>query len=217
MIKLKKEKINFATSIWLFTIGGFFGYILETIWHFLKHGVFINKQGLIYGPFKPIYGFGLLIIIICMQPFKDKKLLPKFIIGTLIGSAFEYFGSLFQELFFKTTTWNYSSFHFNIGGRIYLPYCLAWGIIAVLTIDYLFPYLKKIALNIPLKLKKAATILLSIFMIFNVSITTLATIRYSERARNIKANNELFKLIDKLYPDKYMNNKFPKLKVIKKD
>ena len=92
---MKNKKINLTEIIWLFIIGSIFGYILECVWYVIKHGVWLNKQGLLYGPFKPIYGIGLVLIVLLMHNFKDKKLYLKFLIGTLIGGVFEYICSLF--------------------------------------------------------------------------------------------------------------------------
>ena len=140
---MSNRKPNLKDLIWLFIIGSFIGFILETVWYYIKHGVFINKQGLLYGPFKPIYGFGLIIIILTMYKFYNKKLWQKFILGVIIGSTFEYFGSVFQEFVFGTSTWNYGSFKLSIGDRLYLPYCLCWGIIAIFSLDYFYPRFKK--------------------------------------------------------------------------
>lgn len=210
------KRPTFVELIWLFIFGCLLGFILETIWYFIKNGIWINKQGLLYGPFKPIYGFGLDLIVLLMYKFKDKHIVFKFIVGVLIGSAFEYFGSLFQEYVFGTSTWNYSSFNYNIAGRLYLPYCITWGIIAVICIDILYPFFKKMFNKVPKKIGKIITIIMTIFMFINVSLTALATIRYSDRANNIERNNMVFKVIDIWYPDDYMQIKFPKLKIIEK-
>lgn len=212
----KKEKTKVSELVWLFVIGCLVGFVLETLWHFFKNGEWINKQGLLYGPFKPIYGFGLIFVVLVMNNYREKKFWQKFIIGVILGSAFEYFGSLFQEYIFGTSTWNYSHFNFNIGGRIYLPYCLAWGVIAVFCVDVIYPLFKKLINKVNKKFYKITTIIIAIFMIINVSLTALASIRYSDRANNNAATNTVFKVIDELYPDEYMQVKFPKMKVITK-
>ena len=211
----KKEKISFSEIVWLFVIGCLVGFVLETFFHFFKNGVWINKQGLLYGPFKPIYGFGLIFIVLIMNNYRGKKFWQKFLIGVILGSAFEYFGSLFQEYVFGTSTWNYSHFNLNIGGRIYLPYCIAWGVIAVFCVDVLYPWFKKIISKVNINLFRITTGIVAIFMIVNISLTALASIRYSDRANNNTATNVVFKVIDKWYPDEYMQVKFPKMKVIK--
>lgn len=212
----EKDKITFANIVWLFIFGCLLGFILESIWYFIKHGVWINKQGLLYGPFKPIYGFGLVLIVIFMHNFKDKSFVFKFCLGTLIGSAFEYFGSLFQEVVFGTSTWSYASFNLNLGGRIYLPYCLAWGIIAVVCINLLYPAFKKMGAKVPKKLGTILTVIATVFIIIDIILTVWATIRYSQRANNIEAETPLARVVDKWYPDEYMQKKFPKMQIVKK-
>ncbi len=212
---MKKEKITVKELVWLFILGCLLGFVLETAWYYIKHGVFINKQGLLYGPFKPIYGFGLDLIVLAMYKFQDKNIIVKFLIGFVVGSLFEYISSLFQEYVLGTATWSYASFNYNIGGRIYLPYCLAWGIIGVLCINYVYPYFKKIAGKCPEKIGNILTVLVSIFMVINISLSALAILRYQERTNKIEASNIVFKQIDKLYPDELMKKKFPKLKVVK--
>lgn len=211
----KKEKITFSELVWLFVIGCLVGFVLETFFHFFKNGEWINKQGLLYGPFKPIYGFGLIFVLLVMKNYQDKKFMQKFLIGVFLGSAFEYFGSLFQEYIFGTSTWNYSSFNLNIGGRIYLPYCLAWGIIAVFCVDVIYPWFKKVIQKVNSHFYQITTVFVAIFMLINVSLTALASIRYSDRANEEESTNAVFKVIDELYPDEYMQIKFPKMKVIK--
>lgn len=211
----KKEKIEFSEMIWLFVIGCLIGFIIETFFHFFKNGEWINKQGLLYGPFKPIYGFGLIFIVLTMYNFNHKSKVQKFVIGVFLGSAFEYFGSVFQEYVFGTSTWNYAHFNLNIAGRIYLPYCLAWGVIAVFCVDFIYPLFKKNIKKMNSKFYKITTVILSVFMFVNISLTALASIRYSDRANNNISTNFVFKTIDKMYPDEYMKIKFPKMKIIK--
>ena len=211
----KKEKVTISEIVWLFVIGCLIGFGLETVWHFLKNGEWINKQGLLYGPFKPIYGFGLIFIVLVMNNYQTKKFYQKFIIGVILGSAFEYFGSLFQEYVFGTSTWNYSHFNLNIGGRIYLPYCLAWGLIAVFCVDFLYPLFKKLIKKVNLRFYQVTTIIVGVFMVINISLTALASIRYSDRINNEEKTNAVFEVIDEWYPDEYMQVKFPKMKVIK--
>ena len=53
----KKKIINEITVIfWLFVIGSIVGYIYEMIVVLVQKGYFESRQGLIYGPFTPIYG-----------------------------------------------------------------------------------------------------------------------------------------------------------------
>ena len=65
----KNNRPSFAELVWLFVLGCLLGFVIETSWHFIKNGVLINKQGLLYGPFKPIYGTGFVLLVLLMCNF----------------------------------------------------------------------------------------------------------------------------------------------------
>lgn len=208
---MNKKNSLIKEIVWLFVIGCLLGYIIEVLCYFIKHGIWINKQGLLYGPFKPIYGLGVLVITFIFSKTNNKNPFLIFFLGIIIGSLYEYLLSLFQEYVLHTSTWNYSTFNYNINGRIYLPYCIGWGIITLIWIKGLYPQLKKIILKIPF----LPTLYVGILMIINIFISGLAVYEYSNRQNNIKINNKVLNIIDKKYPDKVIEKKYPKLRVIK--
>jgi uncharacterized membrane protein len=209
---MNKKKEIFKEIIWLFIIGCFIGFLLETFWYYFKHGFFINKQGLLYGPFKPIYGLGVLIITFVFSKIKNKNGIIIFLLGILIGSLYEYTISMFQEYVLRTSTWNYSNFNLNINGRIYLPYCIGWGFISLIWIKFLYPKFKKLISYIPLFL----SIIVAIFMLCDIILSGLAVFQYSNRMNNINYHNKVLAVIDNIYDDETISKKFPKLKAVKK-
>ena len=209
---MNNKKNNIILFVWLFIIGCLVGYAVETLWYFIKHGIFINKQGLIYGPFKPIYGLGILVITFVFRNLKNKNIGIIFLLGTFFGSLYEYLLSLFQEFVLHTSTWNYSSFNYNINGRIYLPYCLGWGLFTLIWVKLIYPRIKKAVLKIPYTL----TIIVGILMILDVIISAFAVYEFSNRQNNIEPSNKILKVMDKFYPDDVMEKKYPKLRAIKK-
>lgn len=210
---MKNKSELFKKIIWLFVVGCIIGFVLETFWYFLKHGILINKQGVLYGPFKPVYGFGILAVTLIFEKIKTKSNTKIFLFGILIGSIYEYVLSLFQEFVLGTSTWNYSAFAMNLNGRIYIPYCIGWGCFALIWMQYLYPTIKKWINKIPLWFST----LVAIFMISNLIVSGLAVYEYANRANQIKPRHKILKVMDKLYDDEVMKKKFPKLKVIKKD
>ena len=202
---------------YLFTIGCFLGYIFECTHYVIKYHYFVNKQGLIYGPFKPIYGLGFILFTIIFKPLKEKSKIFKFTIGFVIGAIYEYICSLFQEYVFGTYTWSYTSFNLSLNGRIYLPYCIVWGILALLWVDYGLRLFDKLINKISQKVYKAFGILLCIFMFSNFILTGLILHRMGKRANNIEASNVLDRFLDKYYPDEYVNKHMPKVRIIKKN
>lgn len=214
MSEQSKEKMTFSKIIWIFLIGSIAGYIFETSYYFIKHGIFMNKQGLLYGPIKPIYGFGCVIMSLLLNFVKDKKNWFIFIYGSIVGGIFEYICSVVLEVFFKTRMWTYANMGLDINGRVYLPYLPIWGLIALLWLKVLYPLFVKIYSKIPKKVMLISTIILSIFMIFNSTISTVAVWRMRDRAKEIPASNSFERFLDKHYTDKYIMKRIPYLKIV---
>lgn len=209
-----KIKLCFYHLVLLFIIGGLFGYFFETFFYLLKHGKFMNKQGLWFTIIKPIYGICLILMTLILFKLKDKSYLLIFILGILIGSSFEYIASLFQEYIFKTSTWDYKKMKGNLNGRINIYYSLIWGLFAVIWIKGIYPYYLKLfyklyQINIFKNLLKA----IFLIIIFDLIFTSLIIKRYSERKRNIDAQNKIEIFLDKHISNKEFKKKYPYLEV----
>ena len=210
----KKDRITFSKLVWIFIIGSVAGYVFETSYYLIKHGVFMNKQGLLYGPIKPIYGFGSVILSLILNLFKDKKNLSIFVYGCLVGGVFEYICSVVLEVFFKTRMWTYVDMPLNINGRVYIPYLPIWGLISLFWLRVLLPAFNSIYNKIPKKISLIITILLTVFMIFNSSISTVAVWRMRDRAKDIPASNKFERFLDKHYTDEYIMKRIPYLRLV---
>ncbi len=198
----------------LFIIGGLFGYIFETIGFLLKNGHLTNKQGLWFSPLKPIYGLGIILISAILYKMKKKSPILIFLLGLLIGAIFEYIASLFQDYILHTSTWNYSNMKNNLNGRINLPYSIIWGAITYLWIKYgLDIYLKFYNKILKFKLSRIIIIIITIFLAFDLSLTSIVTKRYSQRKRGIEATSDFDTYIDKYFNNKVFEKKFPNLRV----
>lgn len=123
---------------------------------------------------------------------------------------------MFQEYAFGTYTWTYSSFNLNLNGRIYLPYCIGWGIFSYIWIQYCWPIYLKVFNKLYSKRFVILSYIIFVYLIYNIALSTLITIRYSKRARGLEATNAVAEYIDKHYPDELVKKKFPKMRVITK-
>ena len=168
---------------------------------------------MIFGPFKPLYGFGLIFIFLFYKYLKKKNKLFVFIAGILLGSIYEYSASLIETYILHTNNWDYSNFKYNLNGRIYLPYTILWGILILVCIFYLFPLFIKLYnyLN-TYKFSNIILHLLTIFMIFNLILTSLVLIRFGLRNNNIAPLSPIGKMIDTKYDNNYIKKTFPRLK-----
>lgn len=138
----KKVKLNRVQSIILyFFLFAFMGWLMETLYAICTLGHFV-KRGFLYGPICPIYGYGALILILFLGKYRNKDL-KLFIYAAVIFSAFEYLVSYVLDALFAMHWWDYTNEFFNLNGRISIFYSVSWGIIAILFINHIYPFLKK--------------------------------------------------------------------------
>lgn len=207
-MKEKNVKKELTILFWVFIIGSIAGFIFEVIVVFFQKGHFELRQGLIYGPFIPVYGIGAMCYYIVLSKIKIKNKVQIFLITMILGGITEYLCSFIQEKAFGTISWDYSYLPFNINGRTSLLHCVYWGIGGVLYITYIEPLLNKMIDKTNMKAFDLITIILSIFIVFDISISWMAADRQTERKNNIEPENRLDIFLDKNYPDEYMNRIF---------
>ena len=80
-----KKILNFlADNFILFIIYSFIGWLYEVSWFLIFKHKFVNR-GVLFGPLLPIYGFGILILLLLLNKFKNKKHYSSNIIYTSIS------------------------------------------------------------------------------------------------------------------------------------
>ena len=196
----------------LFMIGNVFGCILETIWCFIVDGKFEMRVGLVYGPFIPVYGFGAVLITLCLFKFYKVRDLWLFLGSMIIGASFEYFASYFQEMLFGTVSWDYTGTLLNIDGRTNLMYGLIWGVLGLVWVKDLYPVISKQIERIPKKAGNVVTIALVAFMIFDSIISGAAIIRPNNRQDKQPPMSEFGVYLDETFPDEYLEFIYPHMR-----
>ena len=154
-----------------FFLFSLFGHFLES---FFYSGS--SESGILYGPYTPVYGIGVCLIIWLFNYLKKKKISDKFtfvciFLFSFIGlSLLELLGGILIEKLFNVIFWDYSHFKFNIGHYIALEVGLIWGIASLIVAYIIRPIFDKFITKIP---KIFTWIFIIIFLID--SIVTLFT------------------------------------------
>lgn len=198
----------------IFMIGSVIGYVVEMIVALVQNGYIESRQGLLYGPFTPVYGIGIIVYYIFFNKIKtrDKKIV--FLLSMLIGGITEYLCSFIQEKVFGTISWEYSEWLFNINGRTTLIHCTYWGIAGLLYVSYIEPLIPKIENAIRNNHVRVITSCLVICMVLNITISTMAALRQKERIEDVPASGTLDMFLDKNYPNEYMDRVFANKKQV---
>ncbi|MGG7095952.1 putative ABC transporter permease [Clostridium sardiniense] len=210
MFNLKNE-INFYKLIWLFMVGSVLGYAVEMLWCYIRNGYFESRQGLLYGPFSPVYGIGCVLLTIALYRFAKFSGLIIFLISAILGGIFEYACSWGQQKLVGTISWDYTSNALSINGRTSVEYCVFWGILGVCFIKEIYPLFNKLMAHFSNKSIKVWTYIFLIIMIPNITLSALAVRREVARINHVKADSVIDIFLDEHYPNSYMKKVYPNM------
>lgn len=172
---------TFYEVVWIFLIYAFVGWCSEVSYAALDLGEFVNR-GFLNGPFCPIYGVGVLIVVVILTPLK-KNLAVLFVGSVLLTSILEYATGFLLEKIFHNKWWDYSDFPFNIKGYVCLKFSVLWGLACTFVVLIFHPIVLTFIHLIP---QLAGTVILVILcLVVGVDfIFTVSTIlKFNKRLR----------------------------------
>jgi len=182
----KKKKKAFGFWICCFLAYCFIGWVYEVIWEFKVGNGFVNR-GFLYGPYLPIYGFGVLTLLLILNKllktkiklFKRINITPVlvFVSILIIVSAIEFMASVGMEAIFHKRWWDYSYDKFNIDGRISLRNSSLLAIGAFALIYLIQPLLNKTVGKISKKKVNITGAIIATIMIIDFIITIIKYIK----------------------------------------
>lgn len=205
---------NLYMLFWIFIVGSIFGCYMEQIQYYFIKGIWESRAGVIWGPFSEIYGCGAVLMYLILQKMKDKHPMMIFTTAMIWGSAFEYLAALFQEIFFKSETWDYSDKALNIGGKTSLEYSVYWGLLGLLFSKWIFPKLTHTLMKLKGWLSFTVTWAFILFMSIDLIFSALAVNRWDERIQGAKPSGTIEKFLDNNYGNDRMDEIYPHMDFI---
>ena len=91
----------------VFIFYSFLGWLMEVILTYSSDKKFVNR-GFLIGPYCPIYGWGVLLIMFILKRYLDRPI-GLFCMAVIICSVLEYLTSYLMEKLFKARWWDYSN------------------------------------------------------------------------------------------------------------
>ena len=137
------KKMSIHQLFWYFLIFSIVGLIIETIYCYITSGVIESRKGLLWGPFCPVYGVCGAFLIFILYKLNCNTIPQLFIAGFIFGSIGEYILSYALESVYGMRFWDYNYLSFNLNGRISILYTFAWGVIGLLFINNIHPFISK--------------------------------------------------------------------------
>ena len=135
-----------------FYINSLIGYIYEFLLNLTK-GKIINN--LLLEPIKPIYGIGVIIVLLIKKYiFKTNlkritKIIIFIVLTFIIITSFEYISGKLMHKFLNKTLWSYKHRYFHIGKYICLEVSILWTTLSTLYVFILEEKISKVIKKIP--------------------------------------------------------------------
>lgn len=202
-------------------IYAFLGWTMEVLVSLWNKKKFVNR-GFLIGPYCPIYGWGVLTILLTVGK-NTSDVLGVFLKAILICSVLEYFTSYFMEKIYNVRWWDYSNKKFNINGRICLETMLPFGLLALCIIYGIHPVVMSMVDKLSVTgLIAVCAVLITIFIADNiVSTYILFKIKGTIKAEKKDNTEKIKKYIEKWFQDntvlyRRIKNAFPKFEIFRK-
>lgn len=209
--------ICYEKLFWIFMAGNVVGCFLETVYALiLPPHQFELRVSVVLGPFILVYGFGAVAITLFLRRMYNQRDVLIFIASMMVGAAFEYFCSFFQQAAFGTVSWEYSDSAFNVGGRTNLMYSIFWGILGLVWVKDLYPVVSKKLEQVPKKLGRVLTVVFTVFMAVDMAVSAGAVYRQYERMGGAPATNAVQEFFDRTFPDEVLQVIYPHMQYVGK-
>ena len=173
----------FLNIAWYFFIYAFLGWCVEVVYAAVISGKFVNR-GFLNGPFCPIYGLGMLLVLHLLGPVKNNIFLM-FFGAVIIASAVELTAGFLLEKLFHKRWWDYSELRFNLGGYISLKFSLQWGLACIIVLDRIHPPIIALVNWIPLTLSQVLLLFLAVLLLIDLISTVNSILKLSRKLETI--------------------------------
>ena len=165
----------------------FLGWIVESLYISILKKKLVNS-GFLHGPFCPIYGIGALIMFLFLKGYKENPILI-FFLAFVVLTIWEYAVGVFLEKVFKTKYWDYSNNKYNFQGRICLLNSFFWGVLGIVFIYFIHPFIQKQISVIDTKILIVLDIAILIYLTIDCIISCVKVFKIEQTLQKIEELN----------------------------
>jgi|GEM_PF-963772 len=209
------KKITLYKLLWTFFLASFMGYILETTFLVLSSGTFQSRQGVLFGPFGPLYGLSAIIMLVIFRKLNARRDFIVFVPCAVLGGILEILSGLILKNGLSIQYVLHEGTTFTVWGlKTNLIYLFFYGVLGTLMIKDFYPIISTFIDRIQKKQLAFLSFFAILFMVNNLSATYIAMNRWVERTKGIDATNAVEAKIDEFYTNEYMDDIFPYIFVV---
>ena len=164
----------------------FIGWVYESTLCSVTQHKLVNR-GFLAGPLCPIYGFGALVIILCLGREANSSILSLFLSGAVLTCTLEYLTSWLMEKLFHARWWDYSHYRFQLNGRVCLLGAVAFGTMSVLILKVVHPFVKDLTERIPEQILYIICGLLLLLVAADTVTTVRSVVNMNQKLAEVQA------------------------------
>lgn len=180
-----------------FFIYGFLGWCTEVAFAAGKERRFVNR-GFLNGPICPIYGVGVVAVVVLLEPYKN-NLLVLYVASIIVVTALEWVTGFILEKLFHSKWWDYSNMPLNLNGYVCLLFSLIWGVACVAIVKWIHPLIYKGVKILPVWFGTILLIIFGIGILADLYVTVTNILQMNRHlARMEEIAEELRKISDEL-------------------
>lgn len=189
------------------------GWIVEVLFTSIRNKK-ITLRGFLIGPYLPIYGFASIVMVMALYKFRE-NVFALFIMASLTASSLEYIASFIMEKLFKVRWWDYSEKRYHLDGRICLSNTLLFGILGVIVIYYINPYVSNFLYSIDGNVLVIVSSLLMILIITDsiISFVIISSLKLNMREKDVTEQVDKAVLSSLSILKRRVLNAFPNYKI----
>ncbi len=167
---------------------------------------------------RPLRLLLLNLMPIFLNRFHKSNWLVIFLVAAVIGGAFEAFVSLFMQYAFGAVAWDYSNMPGSLfGGRTCLPFMACWGLLGVVWIKLLLPFMLRLVNFIPWNWRYVLTCVAACFMLVDAVMTLQALDCWYMRLSHDPIDTPIQQFYDHEFGDTYMADRFQSMAIVPSD
>ena len=167
----------------IFMFWAFIGWGIEVCWMTLETGEYQNR-GFLNMPICPIYGFGVIMVVVFFRPLSH-TFLPLFAVTSILCTTFELLVGLGMEKMFHARWWDYSHEKFNYKGYICLKISILWGMGCVIVVRIVHPMVEKFIDFMPVRLGLGLIVLWSVLIVIDLISSICAVNKLNNRLKQL--------------------------------
>ncbi|WP_352419159.1 hypothetical protein [Proteiniborus sp.] len=166
-----------------FIIYSFLGWLSEVGFAYWKEKRFVNR-GFLAGPYCPIYGFGVLLVLLFLIPVSN-NIIFLFFGALFVTSVLEYITGYLLEKIFHAKWWDYSNEPYNLSGYVCLSFSVIWGVVASIVVLFIHPFIKGLIHSIPTSIVYTLTSFIFIGMTIDLITTVSGILKLNQLLRDL--------------------------------